>query len=729
MTPDQGTSTTQVIAHMGLRANRVVLLVPGEGDWRLKARQGINTVTSFWGGAGFVVVPVTSTELHPALLAAVRAYDPDIVAVPHEDSSILVKDRDTLHRAQETVSAACSNYRSLNAKGPSVASPTRGMLAEAYLVERGLIPTTPLHLLVDLSIGSTIGANPALGGSLGLSAAARWGLSDWPTGDDTPIDQIDQRLLKRAIWRLVSYSTESDGLANVTTRNEHEGDFATDFARTLYGLTPVYESEPDRPPVVVVWGDEPADFALAMTWDRTYGYGIWLPNEWWRDPDLHSQIISGIGILASNARAQYRPIVFTSTSISRADLESRLEDCRQDAFGFISDALDLAEERTAVPAGELDFPRFNKSHYAIRRRFSDEWSTIVHDDEGTIDFAMLPPVPAIGVPELDIIESRAHWQVDLVVRKHNIPVSTAIPEQELLAAGQSTFPTRIRAARSCISFASHRTDWVPGEATVEQKLTRPLIRYPSLLKWADVRARLHSMSVRISAAGAQSRLLATMVGGRSKLAELVSGPLLPALQAFNRTGASRDAFPDREGCVVNREGFLTFKRICGEADMQADTDARDTIDELLRWGILHRGLLLRCAVCAYYAFIPLEAVGPSNRCQRCLGDTALSRESWRLPIEEPAWFYDLHRTARLLLNAKGHVPLQLANYLERDSDLGFADAPEFELVSSEGDSAVETDLLALVDRQLIVAEAKTTSTFGAGKGLKAAVRKRVLAAS
>jgi len=298
----------------------------------------------------------------------------------------------------------------------------------------------------------------------------------------------------------------------------------------------------------------------------------------------------------------------------------------------------------------------------------------------------------------------------------------------LLAPGQSTISTRIRTSRSGLSYASHNTGFVSGGTPLEQRLVRPLVSIPSLPKWADVRVRIQSMSTKISTPGLQARLLATIVGDRSKLAELVSGPLLPAFQAFNRTGKTSDAFPSGEGCVANREGFITFAGICDEAGMPADAQARDTIDELLRKGFLHRGLLLRCEVCDYLAFIPVETVGPLNRCQRCLSETPLAQASWRYPLTEPKWFYDLHRTARLLLKANGHVPLLLSNHLQNESVGEFIDTPEFEILDADGNPVAETDLLALVDRRVVIAEAKTTSTLGSGAKLQNSIQKRLLLA-
>lgn len=731
MTPNQQPTSKQVVAHMGLRAYRVALLVPGAHDWKLAARQAINVITSYWGGAGFVVVPVTSGELPSALLAALRAYDPDLVVVPPAGDSRLVvapTDRALLHRAQQAISAACADYRIPIADVRAFVEPEVQDLAESCLSEGGLVPLTPLSVLVDEPSGATVGASPTLGGSLGLAAAARWGLADSPNGDDV---DIDPSLLGRAVYRLVSCDPSSQDLAGVTTRDKAEGDVATNFDRTLFGLMSVHEArQPEYPAVLVVWGDEPADYSLAMAWDRTYGYGIWIADDWWEHKNVHSHVASAIDALTGNMlNAPSRPIIFTSTSLSVEELRNRLQECRQQATVFLGDLHQYSQiQPTIVAAHELVFPRFNKTHYAIQRRFSHEWSTTVRDDRGTIDFLMLPPVPDIGIPELQRIEDRAHWQVDLLVRDHNLPPTIAVPDREILAENQSAFATRIRSSRSGISFVSHRTDFVAAGTTVQQQLTRPLIRYPSLLKWADVRARVHGKSTRLSAAGAHAQLLATMLGARSALADLISGPLLAALQAFNTTGATSDAFRDGGGCVVNGEAFLKFQEICNRAGMDAGIEARDTIDELLHTGILHRGLITRCTVCTILAFTPIENVASLIRCQRCLSDIPLSRETWRSPVSEPEWFYDLHPTARILLRENGHVPLQLAHYLRSQSGLGFTDAPEFELLTSDGKSEVETDLLALADRQLIIAEAKTVNTFGTGQRLRTAARKRTQAA-
>lgn len=98
------------------------------------------------------------------------------------------------------------------------------------------------------------------------------------------------------------------------------------------------------------------------------------------------------------------------------------------------------------------------------------------------------------------------------------------------------------------------------------------------------------MGTKLSAAGYRAEILAKLLGSRADLTELIAGPLLPALQAFN--APDRNEFSNDEGWVVNRQAFLHFAGMCGIAGIPSDTAARDQIDQLVRTGILHRGVIL-----------------------------------------------------------------------------------------------------------------------------------------
>ena len=501
---------------MGLRAPRVVLLVPGWDDWHLMARNGIHAMTTMWGGAGWLVVPVVSADVHPALLAALREYDPDSVLIPAARSFVARADMPVLHDAQQVISTACANYRSPIAK--SVASAGVHDLWAPYFSTSGPGALTELTDVADTSVGETIGANPALDGALGVCAAAKFGLSDAPT---QPAAEVNAHLANRAIFQLLSHSNFVGSLVGVTTRDSAQGDFTTDFDRTTYGLSRVgstdvsvgrfhgfdwsflgrgrcrgqvsdlpfacpegaprlagqgwqrpsqrdalapltregctrrrrgpdlrarmgtqsrcSEIDPrkrhksrrvfeggldDRPPALVVWGDDPADFALAMAWDRTYGHGIWLLDEWWDDGTTRPQVVNAIDSLASTALRRFQcELAFTSTSLSHDQLVDRVQGCDVGGERRLGEPLIRPlDEAMMYPAETIRFSRFHKTWFAIGRSNASQWSTAVHEKAGTVEFAMLPPLPDIRLPALNVIEAKARWHVDITVIGHQNPL-------------------------------------------------------------------------------------------------------------------------------------------------------------------------------------------------------------------------------------------------------------------------------------------------------------------
>ena len=435
--------------------------------------------------------------------------------------------------------------------------------------------------------------------------------------EPTQVD-IEDEVLRTAVMRLSSNDSDATNLVGVTNRMAFEGVYETDLARTLLGLEAVEEFGPTRASTLVVWGDEPADFALAMVWDRTYCIGIWVPDEWWGDNRLRYYVAQGINKLARAASRTGRELIFTSTSLSHEDLASRVDQCRNELPPVIvgGDPVHRIESEV-TPADRLPFSRYLKRHFVIRENVSHEWSTTVYATSGSIEFAMLPPTPLIGVRELERLEN-AGWQVDVSVRHHEIPSVTAIPEKALLAAGGECICQRASAlaAQASRIRPTGRTSYQPG-ASVSQSLVRPLLRYPSLLAWADARASTHGMTARPSIAGTRATVLSTMMGERTALADLVASKLLPALKAFNAKGSTSDNYPcpGKDASSTTRGTYILPASVA--AGIETDAVARDKVDDLLRLGILRRGLLIRCPVCQHRAFVNVEDVATTILCQRC----------------------------------------------------------------------------------------------------------------
>jgi hypothetical protein len=93
---------------------------------------------------------------------------------------------------------------------------------------------------------------------------------------------------------------------------------------------------------------------------------------------------------------------------------------------------------------------------------------------------------------------------------------------------------------------------------------------------------------------------------------------------------------------------------------------------------------------------------------------------------EPTWFYDLDGGVRFLLEQDGDVPLMLCNYLRTFGRANYADLPEVEFTDVKEEKKIaEIDLIAIVDKQLIVSETKRSATLGNGKLARQVAAKRV----
>src|SRR6476469_511563 len=110
------------------RAPRAALLVRGEDNWIYWARLAIYAGCGIWGGHGFVLVPHKGDGVvDPAILRAIRAYDPDyVVSLP-----ITLGQYDAVYPG--TIDA---HVKKLEADGYD---------AEAIESMRSQMPSLPLH--------------------------------------------------------------------------------------------------------------------------------------------------------------------------------------------------------------------------------------------------------------------------------------------------------------------------------------------------------------------------------------------------------------------------------------------------------------------------------------------------------------------------------------------------------------------------------------------------------
>lgn len=309
-----------------------------------------------------------------------------------------------------------------------------------------------------------------------------------------------------------------------------------------------------------------------------------------------------------------------------------------------------------------------------------------------------------------------------------MPVGRGLDAHAFAGEDLEQYHTWVRSSRTGLSYQSTRFDWVSSGASQYGRLATPRLSVPGLRPWVTQMAHQAGYDVRASDAGRRTDILARLWGGRDAMTAAIASPIREALASFTPPGKNRDSYLNGQAVrITSDRGVLTFIGLRSLwPDAVDDLTVRRAVDELAQQRILRRGLLLRCSDCLRLDFYAVEDLAQQMVCDQCGAPVSLIQTNWHKPEQEPIWFYDAHPLARALVPTNSDVPLLLAAHLtakaRTHSHIG-----EIELTKGTK-SAVETDLIALTDEILSVAEAKTNTDLAAGVGLGIAIEKRILIA-
>jgi hypothetical protein len=743
---------------MTLRPARVAVVFDGGDGWQYWARLAIYAASQVWGGAGFTLIPHRDGEVAPSLLQAASVYDPDHVVLLRitlrhfelaqpgvqplrlngqlvtgaareelvEKAGAAVIDDAPGEKARQAVAEVCSPYRHQTESGEWTGELT------ALNADRTGGDLTPVSGLEGVPGGSRLAAPADWGGPLGVAVAARCGALVEPVPAGPP-NMDDEERLDLVRWLLSGgkrgtppYSAVWHPAAAVSVLPLG---LETAFDWGRQGLTVIQRGFAPRRPALLVAGDDAADFALALAWDRLYGQSLWLPSDWQSNLDVNTSEMTTIrlelgdfGFDASNRKGNVR---LTTTSLS-PEVMTKLAEALNSP---LIHGVDQAAEPPRFTVGEPRFDREGVMLLAVAGQFDHQFTVPVRKDSGGV--VMMTPSPAPAIEDPDLARSDGlRWHVDLELLGSAMPRGRGLDGQSLFAPGENIHLTNVRSGRDGITYDAERLDFVPAGTAPLSRLARPRLRELGLAEWARLFAGQSGLSFGLSSAGRRGQMLRQLWDGRDSFVGSMTGGLLPVLRAFQPSHAqSSRAYPGGKGVVLLngvREGYLTFAgmlKAAGEGITPGDL--RDGVDGLAARGVVRRGLVLGCGTCGRPSFIAIGNLAQVNQCPRCGAANELAQAQWRDPVDEPSWYYDLHPVVRELLADHGEVPLLLSRHL-RSKSRRYDDVPELELRDASGSPVAEADLIAVGDDEVIVAEAKSNDALaGSTREVRRAAAKRV----
>lgn len=722
-------------ATLSLRPPRVAIVFPDDEHWRDWAMRALEFASEYWGGGGFILVPhdMATGEPSPEFAEIVRAYDPDHVVsmkIPAHDfeswypGSISTPDvtsgeeRATLIQsiresipappsvhARDIVASWCSPLRSALVR--------RGQTTRAHEMHKSLRAVDRgdrFHrglAVAPVPDTQVLAASSRWRSDLGLMLAARAGVVD---------DAVQPRAEPAA--DVIEWAIQREGTAPAsliyTSEDSH---VRADEISTRFdvhpGLLHVSQGMSQDMAAVVV-GDTGADFALALAYDRILGRGFWVTSGMLDDENTLWQLQSALWWVTSHLEQQAAHLTVSSHSLSDeavAEIAARLQEPNYE-FQRLGRRREAVQDSDTI---QLRPPQIDRSYTQLvveehlsssvllpMHALSGGTLEAVNGLDGPVPTSLMYPVSSGKVP---------YWYVDVTFAGDVAPRGRDLPATSLHAVDEGTFPeVAMRASKIGVTFNPASMGLVMGNSLLRGRLGRPRLRSLSMRRWVEGMVRPEGLGVRLSQPGRHAELVTRRLGSRDRLMEVITPKTLPLLRAFIR----RETAPKTHEAgvvVVALDPYLTFAKM--SALVGSDEQVVTLVDTLASSRLLRRGLVLQCNDCRRTSFVDADRIGQEYECPQCAAVNSLVSARWRGGAE-PAWYYDLFAPFRDLLKEHGDIPLLAAAELRRESRV-YADVPELEFFDLETNRAVaEIDLIANVDNEVIVVEAKSSGHFARG---------------
>lgn len=695
-----------VAATIRLRPPRLAVLVPELPRWEQAVLFALARCEQRWGGAGAILIPCQSDVDFGLWIRLSVAFDPDHVLMLHRTlGEQFVLDPGTARPTIDGLPATDEQLPMLAGhrfppapieqqavmRIAHAASPFWSRLLDdgdqephlqlRYLDESGSrdLPVSETDsgpgtagaawTLVDKEADTEVTARVWLASRIGPSAARRW-------LDSKEFDAEALTAFAAEALELTKYNPWGEpGLWGSCTLG----------INTLLPWT-------GRDKRWVVVGDTRDDFLLAHALSRSAHDAFWIPASWVGKDSLGR---SAARTIASTAltRTSGEPLRVASASLGAATARTMLVEL---LGGWIGD-----DDRIKEMSLEQVPERGSYTLVAIQQEHERSLALAVHVSN-VGDRALVTRLPAQVPADLSVHSVAPHgWIIDVEASGWNIPRARSLPASNLQL--NEVWRERVRDGRDGLSVMAASFGFVHAGASVQSGTAQPKLTFPGLETWSKSLAGRAGFELRRSDAGYQADLVAKLAGTRRALGDLLKGRAAFFDAFLTNADRSSDRYPDDMGCVIRGDGYPRFEYLRDVASKTDESTTRKLLDDLALRGMVSRGLIVRCLLCSHVQHTTkLDAVACGS-CARCSEPLKLTRESWKHPIAEPHWYYDLHPLVRRVLRAHGDVPL-LAEARLREQRGQLEGVSEFELVRDG--VTLEIDLLCADQERVVVGEAK-----------------------
>jgi hypothetical protein len=423
MTSEAPVPLTYRSVRLGLRAPRVVIVVPGDDLWVTHVANALYAASRTWGGSGFVLAPA-GPDVPDVLLRAIAAFDPDYVvglAYTHSemwalglsqpptnpdtgrpyDEAALAAHRDQLAfiTRSDQIADATSVYRTDSADYRHRNVTTLGPSKASRVLRE--VPEPPILAPVE-------GAPVASAGPLGLALAMRLGFTHRPSLPYENEEHIDE---PGAVFDLVLRGQPTPRSPGFRFDDAPIGQDAWQLTEQGVGWISRRVARPER---LFVIGATLDDLCLALCWDRMQGHssGTWVPESLYTQPE-NDRLGNALSLAASELEHLGGHVIVTSCSMTNEAVQEIVDLALAKAVRAIG--LNDDDDRPSITVVPPDHMELRATHHLgfVPGEF-DIAETLPVADQTPRPLEVMAPVP-VHVP-LERVEAgarRPDWEVDV----------------------------------------------------------------------------------------------------------------------------------------------------------------------------------------------------------------------------------------------------------------------------------------------------------------------------
>ncbi|WP_096510658.1 hypothetical protein [Filimonas lacunae] len=466
--------------------------------------------------------------------------------------------------------------------------------------------------------------------------------------------------------------------------------------------------------IIIVVGRSVSDFCFYYNLRQNKRLVFWVPglvadNLEKYEFDICTSIFDTISHQIGTYVYSTCSINFVSDSYSKLEIESQLDGMFIN-FGlhWRSDDIEASYTPMEMIDTSIDFRRYDfktKDNSWIQQIYNGVSSAAIH-------------FPAPG-NLTDLYGRTGSWMVDFNVTSDDEgdrSLGYVLPSNnEVLAtffsdvfSSRKGMKHKVRNSDSAISIqvpvAEIHYPFEPGNALTTQSRVKLLDGYDIFeILFKKIGAKIaHSDKGKYMGASIE------LFGGLSELADtLLNDKILNIFNQFLVGDPKNIPSEERIGCFLKNENrtylsYADFEKIAGVNSKEL----RGSISDFLRKKILLRGLILQCERCSYLGWYRMEEIGQQFVCNRCYSEQVYTERHWRMPEQEPGFYYKLDEMFYQGLNSNMRVPVLSLNVMKEAAKYCFIYIPEVKIWDSAGKLS-EVDLLCIVDGRVVIGEAKS----------------------